>query len=85
VDRGELALTWTPTATLNSRVYGWVENSDQPGLPPFLQIGGGTTFDWDWQPWITTGIGLEYRSRTTDLVDASYTNFRVWWAITFYL
>jgi opacity protein-like surface antigen len=85
VDRGELSVTWTPHVELNWRVYGWVENSDQPGLPPFLQIGGGTTFDWDWLTWLSTGLGLEYRSRTTDLDDASYTNFRVWWQVTLYL
>ncbi|MHC5020944.1 MAG: hypothetical protein ACYTGX_12700 [Planctomycetota bacterium] len=85
VDRGELSVTWTPHVELNWRVYGWVENSDQPGLPPFLQIGAGTTFDWDWLTWLSTGVGLEYRSRTTDLDDASYTNFRVWWQVTLFL
>lgn len=85
VDRGELSVTWTPTAEINWRVYGWIENSDQPGSPPFLQTGVGTNFDWDWQPWLSTGLGVEYRGRSTDLPDGDYANIRAWWQLTLYL
>lgn len=86
VDRGELSVEWRrPQVELVTRCFGYVENNDPPGLPPFLNSGVGVTVDWDWQPWLSVGAGAEYRWRVTDIPDADYRNVRAWVHFTAYL
>ena len=86
VDRGELSGEWRrPQLDLVTRLFGYVENNDPPGLPPFLNAAVGLTVDWDWQPWLSVGAGVEYRWRTTDIPDADYANLRAWVHFTAYL
>jgi hypothetical protein len=85
VDRGEVTGEWRPRPEWVGRLFGYVENNDPPGLPPFLNSGVGATLDWDWQPWLSLGLGAEYRWRTTDIPDAGYENLRVWVHFTAYL
>lgn len=86
VDRGELSGEWRrPQLQLVTRLFGYLENNDPPGLPPFLNSAVGCTIDWDWQPWLSLGAGVEYRWRVTDIPDADYANLRAWVHFTAYL
>lgn len=82
VDRGEAkgTLALSPLVTWN--VYTYIENTAPSEGDDFLRYGLGTQLEYRMYRWLVTGLGYDYRGRTTDIDGASFTNNRLWGHLT---
>lgn len=64
------------------KIFTYVENTSPSRGDGFLRYGIGVQAEYRMTAWLSTGMGYEFRGRTTSIPDADFSNHRAWIHLT---